>query len=69
MVWVFRNTSTKSIFRAEFPECQSDNEDVLTLTAPNKNCSILIFYFYLSKKIRLAEDSLEASNLVFSEKQ
>ena len=31
---------------------------------------ILIFYFYLSKKIRLdfSEDSLEASSLIFSEK-
>ena len=35
---------------------------------------ILIFYFYLSKKIRLdvsceSEDSLETSSLIFSEKQ
>ena len=33
---------------------------------------ILIFYFYLSKKIRLdfsCEDSLETSSLIFAEKQ
>ena len=33
--------------------------------------NILIFHFYLSKKIRLdfSEDSLEKSSLIFSEKQ
>ena len=53
----------------------------LILGVPNKNCSrrhFLIFYFYLSKKIRLdsfmwilclVEDSLETSSLIFSEKQ
>ena len=43
---------------------------VLSLKAPNKNCSrqhFLFFYFYLSKKIRLdffqvAEDYLETSS-------
>ena len=50
----------------------------LTLKAPDKNCSRrqhVNVYFYLSKKIRLdffmclAEDSLQTSGLIFSEKQ
>ena len=48
----------------------------LILKEPNNIAAddILILYFYLSKKIRLdfscvAEDSLETSNLIFSEKQ